>query len=129
VREGLIPRNPARGEDLRLAVRRERRYGLELDEAWSLIEAAGDVDRQPTESDQLRTQILELRDKGLDWKAIGKRAGKAPTTCMYHAQRPERRPVPLRRAVAATLTLAGLRVGELCALNCAHVDLAHRVIR
>ena len=33
VREGLIPRNPAHGEDLRLAVRRERRYGLELDEA------------------------------------------------------------------------------------------------
>jgi integrase len=129
VREGLIPRNPARGEDLRLAVRRERRYGLELDEAWSLIEAAGGVDRQPTETDELRTQIIELRDEGLDWKTVAKRVGRSPTTCMYHAQRPDPRPVPLRRAVVATLTLAGLRVGELCALNCAHVDLAHRVIR
>jgi len=129
VREGLIPRNPARGEDLRLAVRRERHYGLELDEAWSLIEAAGKSDRQPTETDMLRQEILELRDRGLDWKAIGRQVGKAPTTCMYHAQRPEPRPVPMRRAVVATLTLAGLRVGELCALNCAHVDLAHRVIR
>jgi integrase len=129
VREGLIPRNPARGEDLRLAVRRERQYGLELDEAWSLIEAAGEVDRQPTKADRLRAEILELREQRLDWKAIAKRVGRAPTTCMYHAQRPDPRPVPLRRAVVATLTLAGLRVGELCALNCAHVDLAHRVIR
>jgi integrase len=129
VRDGLIPRNPARGEDLRLAVRRDRHYGLELDEAWSLIEAAGALDQEPTATDQLRAQILELRDHGLNWKTIGNRVGKAPTTCLYHARRPEPRPVPLRRAIIATLTLAGLRVGELCALNCAHVDLAHRVIR
>jgi integrase len=37
--------------------------------------------------------------------------------------------VPLRRAIVATLILGGLRIGELCALCCAHVDLAHRVIR
>jgi hypothetical protein len=46
VRDGLILRNPARGEDLRLNVRREHRYGLELDEAWSLIEAAGRLEHQ-----------------------------------------------------------------------------------
>jgi integrase len=129
VREGLIPRNTARGEDLRLAVRRDRHYGLELDEAWSLIEAAGALDRQPTAADELRARIVELRAQGRDWKSIGKQVGKAPTTCMYHAQRTDPRPVPIRRAIVATLTLAGLRVGELCALNCAHVDLAHRVIR
>jgi len=123
VRDGFIPRNPARGEDLRLAVRRERHYGLELDEAWSLIEAAGTLDRQLTPTDELRARILELRTQRLDWKAIAKRVGKAPTTCLYHAQRPDPRPVPLRRGIVATLTLAGLRVGELCALNCAHVDL------
>lgn len=129
VRDGLIPRNPARGEDLRLTVRRERHYGLELDEAWSLIEAAGELDREPTPSDQLRVRISELRDKGLDWKEIGARVGKAPTTCLYHARRTASvRPVPIRRAIIATLTLAGLRVGELCALNCAHIDLAHRVV-
>ena len=40
VREGLLARNPAEGEDLRLEVRRERKYGLELDEAMSLVDAA-----------------------------------------------------------------------------------------
>lgn len=129
MREGLIGRNPARGEDLRLAVRRDRRYGLELDEAWSLIEAAGALDQRPTASDKLRLSILELRDEGLDWNAIGARVGKASTTCIYHAQRSAPRPIPIRRGIVATLTLAGLRVGELCALNCAHVDLAHRLIR
>jgi integrase len=129
VREGLIARNPARGEDLRLAVRRNRRAGLELDEAWSLIEAAGALDRQPTPTDELRARILELRDEGLDWNTIGGLVGKASTTCIYHARRPDPRPIPIRRAIVATLTLAGLRVGELCALNCSHVDLAHRVIR
>jgi integrase len=129
VRDGIIPRNPARGEDLRLAVRREHRYGLELDEAWSLIEAAGDLDRRGTRADQLRREIITLRAEGLDWAQIGARVGKAPTTCVYHAQRPDPRPAPLRRAIIATLTLGGLRIGELCALACAHVDLAHRTIR
>jgi integrase len=129
VRDGQIARNPARGEDLRLAVRREHRYGLELDEAWSLIEAAGELDRQGTRADQLREQVIALRAQGLGWAPIAARVGKAPTTCIYHAQRPDPRPAPLRRAIIATLTLGGLRVGELCALNCAHVDLAHRVIR
>ena len=31
--------------------------------------------------------------------------------------------------VVATLTLAGLRVSEFCALNCEHVDLARRELR
>jgi site-specific recombinase XerC len=39
------------------------------------------------------------------------------------------RPVPRYRPVLATLTLAGLRVSELCALNCEHVDLARRELR
>ena len=94
-----------------------------------LIEAAGLVDRKSTNGDKLRARILELRAGGLGWTQIGARIGKAPATCMYHAQRPDPRPPPLRRAIVATLTLAGLRVGELCALNCAHVDLTHRVIR
>ena len=129
VRDGHLARNPARGEDLRLAVRREHRFGLELDEAWSLIEAAGQVDRQGTRSDELREQIVALRAEGLGWAEIGARVGRAPTSCIYQAQRPVPRPVPLRRAIVATLILGGLRIGELCALHCAHVDLAHRVIR
>jgi integrase len=37
--------------------------------------------------------------------------------------------VPRYRPVLATLTLAGLRVSELCALNCEHVDLGRRELR
>jgi len=37
--------------------------------------------------------------------------------------------MPRLRPVVATLTLAGLRVSELCALNCEHVDLARRELR
>jgi site-specific recombinase XerC len=34
--------------------------------------------------------------------------------------------MPRYRPVVATLTLAGLRVSELCALNCEHVATAWR---
>ena len=37
--------------------------------------------------------------------------------------------MPRYRPVVATLTLGGLRVSELCALNCEHVDLARRELR
>ena len=37
--------------------------------------------------------------------------------------------MPRLRPVVATLTLAGLRVSELCVLNCGHVDLARRELR
>jgi hypothetical protein len=47
VREGLLARNPAEGEDLRLEVRREKKFGLELDEAMSLVDAAGSLDQRP----------------------------------------------------------------------------------
>lgn len=129
VRDGVLAHNPARGEDLRLAVRREHRHGLELDEAWSLIEAAGQLDRHGTRADRLREQIIALRAEEARWTEIAARVDKSPATCIYHAQRPAPRPVPLRRAIVAMLTLAGLRIGELCALDCAHVNLAHRVIR
>jgi integrase/recombinase XerD len=129
VREGLIPRNPAVGEDLRLEVRREKRYGLELDEAMSLVEAAGTLDQRPGPSDELRRQIVAMRGQGKKWKAIATELDLAETTAMYHAKRAAPRPMPRFRPVVATLTLAGLRVSELCALKCEHVDLARRELR
>ena len=39
------------------------------------------------------------------------------------------RRMPRYRPVIATLTLAGLRVTELCELNCEHIDLARRELR
>ena len=129
VREGLIPRNPAVGEDLRLEVRREKKYGLELDEAMSLVEAAGTLDQRPGPSDELRRQIVAMRGKGKKWKAIAAEIHIGETTAMYHAKRAAARPMPRFRVVVATLTLAGLRVSELCVLNCEHVDLARRELR
>ena len=129
VREGLVPRNPAVGEDLRLEVRREKKYGLELDEAMSLVEAAGTLDQRPGPSDELRRQIVAMRGKDNKWKAIAAALDIAETTAIYHAKRAADRPMPRFRPVVATLTLGGLRVSELCALNCEHVDLARRELR
>ena len=53
----------------------------------------------------------------------------AESTAIYHANRVAARPLPRFRPVVATLTPAGLRVSELCALNCEHVDLARRELR
>jgi hypothetical protein len=70
VREGLLARNPAEGEDLRLEVRREKKYGLELDEAMSLVDAAGKLDQRPGPKDELRRRIVSMRATGKAWKAI-----------------------------------------------------------
>jgi integrase len=129
VREGLLARNPADGEDLRLEVRRERKYGLELDEAMSLVDAAGMLDQRPGPRDELRRRIVGMRSAGTAWKAIAAELAIAESTAIYHANRAAERPMPRYRPVVATLTLAGLRVSELCALNCEHVDLARRELR
>jgi integrase len=129
VREGLLARNPAEGEDLRLEVRRERKYGLELDEAMSLVDAAGTLDQRPAASDELRRRIVSTRATGKAWKAIAADLDIAESTAIYHAKRAADRPMPRFRPVVATLTLGGLRVSELCALNCEHVDLARRELR
>jgi integrase len=129
VREGLLPRNPAVGEDLRLEARREKKYGLELDEAMSLVDAAGSLDQRPGPSDELRRLIMKMRGKGNGWKAIAAELDIAESTAIYHAKRAADRPMPRYRPVVATLTLGGLRVSELCALNCEHVDLARRELR
>lgn len=60
-REGLIARNPAEGEDLRLEARREKKYGLELDEAMSLVEAAGTLDQRPAPSAERRAAPTNRR--------------------------------------------------------------------
>ena len=130
VREGLLTRNPAEGEDLRLAVRREKKYGLELDQAMSLVDAAAvKLDQRPSPKDDLRRRIIRMRATGEAWKAIGAELDIAESTAIYHASRVDERAMPRYRAVVATLTLAGLRVSEFCALNCEHVDLARRELR
>ena len=109
-------------------MRRERKYGLELDETMSLVDRrAGSTSAAP--SDELRRRIVGMRATGKAWKAIAAELDIGESTAIYHAKRATERPVPRYRAVVATLTLAGLRVSELCALNCEHVDLARRELR
>jgi integrase len=129
VREGLLARNPAEGEDLRLEVRREKKYGLELDEAISLVDAAGTLDQRPPPNDEMRRRIVAMRATGTAWNAIAAELAIAESTAIYHAKRAADHSMPRYRPVVATLTLAGLRVGEFCALNCEHVDLARRELR
>jgi transposase-like protein len=94
VREGLLERNPAEGEDLRLEVRRERKYGLELDEAMSLVDAAGRLDQRPAPSDDLRRRIVSMRATGKAWKAIAAELDIAESTAIYHAKRATDRRMP-----------------------------------
>jgi integrase len=108
---------------------REKKYGLELDEAMSLVDAAGKLDQRPPPSDELRGRIVAMRATGKTWKAIAAELDIAESTAIYHANRTVARPMPRYRPVIATLTLAGLRVSELCALNREHVDLARRELR
>src|SRR3954452_12156596 len=85
VREGLLARNPAEGEDLRLEVRREKKFGLELDEAMSPSAAAGTLDQRPAPKDGLRPQIVRARETGKTWKAIAAQLEIAESTAIYHA--------------------------------------------
>jgi integrase len=66
-------------------------------------------------------------DAGLEWKAIAARLGIAPTTAIYLydcLDTGDAPPVGVRRAIIATLGLAGPRVSELCQLDNQDVNLA-----
>lgn len=108
-----MARNPAEGEDLRLETRREKKHGLELDQAMALVEAAGRLDQRPAPGDELRRRILDMRAAGKVWKALAVDLGIAESTAMYHANRVAGRPMPRyrSRSTASTSTWpAELRV-------------------
>jgi integrase len=112
--------------DLRLEVRREKKYGLELDGAMSLVDAAGKLDQRPAPSDELRRRAVRMRATGKAWKATAADLESPTRPPATTPTAPAERPMPRYRPVVATLPLAGLRVSDLCALNCEHVDLASR---
>jgi integrase len=127
---GWIDRNVARGRRTREPLERRRNSGaLEVDEFLDLIEAADQLDHRHRPLTLERASFVrELRDNaGISWKRIGEHVGVAPTTAMYlyeidpDADGPTCGP---RRAIIATLGLAGLRVGELCELNNQDIHLA-----
>jgi integrase len=125
-----IDRNPARSRRMREPPERRRRSGaLDLDEFLSLLEAASQLDfrRHSARTLERANFIRALRDDaGLGWKAIAKRLKLAPSTVFYLygcQQDPDTLVVGRRRAVIATLGLAGPRVTELCQLDNKDMDL------
>lgn len=120
---GWVERNVARGRRTREPLERRRNRGvLDVEEFATVLTAASQLDgrHSPTTMEKAERARL-LRDHvGLEWKAIAAILRVAPTTAIYLYGCAEAEDGPTcgpRRAVIATLGMAGPRVGELCALN------------
>ena len=130
VEHELIAANPATGRRRRLKVAAPRRTWLMPDEVFDLINAAERIDRaiRPATRENA-VRVRRMREQGRTFRQIAAEFGLAvSTTCRLAGlslDAPGRSP---RRAIIATLALAGLRAGELCELRWRDVDLAHRVI-
>lgn len=127
---GWVERNVARGRRTREPLERRRNRGaLDVEEFVTLLTAASQLDgRHSPATVEKAERVRLLRDQvGLEWKAIAARLQVAPTTAIYLYGCTEDEGGPTcgpRRAVIATLGLAGPRVGELCALDNQDVSLA-----
>lgn len=127
---GWITRNPARGQRTREPSERRPPGGaLDVDELLSMLEAATqlDNDRHKATTMEKAARVRDLRDGArLEWKSIAAQIGVAPTTAIYLYGCHDDAPDPtfgVRRAIIATLALAGPRVTELCQLENQDVDL------
>jgi integrase len=125
---GWVTRNVARGRRTREPVERHHHSALEVDEFLVLLEAADQLDRPHKPATFVRAaQVQRLRDREqLSWQEIAAHVGVTRSTAAYLydcclSNGPHIGP---RRAVVATLCLAGLRVSELCALDWQDVDLS-----
>jgi integrase len=119
---GWVDRNVARGRRMREPRERRRNRGaLDVDEFLDLLEAADQLDRRHRPATLERgAQVRALRDEaGLEWKAIATKLKISTGTAvyLYDARAESLASHGPRRAIIATLGLAGIRVGELCALN------------
>jgi integrase len=127
---GWIDRNVARERRTREPLERRHNRGvLDLDEFTALLDAARQLDnRHLPQTLERAEQVRLLRDQaGMGWKQIGERIGVAPTTAMYlHGCRDHDAAAACgpRRAITATLGLAGPRVTELCLLDNGDINLA-----
>lgn len=79
---------------------REKKSGLELDEAMSLVDGAGKLDQRPAPSHDLRRRIVTMRATGKTWKAIAAELDISESTAIYHANRATERPTRYRPVVA-----------------------------
>ena len=133
VRHGLIESNPLNDPDCYLRAARPKRSFLQVPQLEAVFAAA----RQ-----------IEAESRGLGWPEVRAiRKSTAPATRLAREYKvsdtlirkirrgevwtagPERRRNDVSRlALIATLTLAGVRISELCKLDGAHVDLPRRQI-
>jgi integrase len=129
VEHELIAANPATGRRRRLKAAAPRRTWLMPDEVVDLINAAERIDRAvrpATRENAIR--VRELREQDCTFRQIAAELELAVSTACRLAGLPLDTPAKgPRRAIVATLALAGLRAGELCELRWRDVDLAHRV--
>jgi integrase len=128
---GWITQNVARARRMREPPQRRRATGaLDVDEFLDLLDAAGRLDgsRHKEETIERAAVVQDLRDRqGLNWSEIAQRMNVAAASAVYlygvaHEDAHPRYGV--RRAIIATLGLAGPRVSELCLLDNVDVDLA-----
>jgi integrase len=126
---GWVERNVARGRRTREPLERRRNRGaLDVDEVLTLLEAADQLDNhhQPATLEKA-ARVRRLRDDARwEWKTIATELRVAPSTAMYLygcEQDPDAPACGPRRAIIATLALAGPRVSELCALDNQDINL------
>lgn len=110
--------------------RRRDAGALDVDEFLDLLEAARQLDggRYKHGTLERAAHVRELRDQErLQWSEIAGRLRVAPATAVYLYRCVDEDEAPkwgVRRAIIATLALAGPRVTELCLLDNRDVDLA-----
>jgi integrase len=126
-----VERNIARSRRMREPrTPRPTRGVLDVDETLALLEAADDLERRRHSPFTLERaeQVHALRDhQQLRWHDVARQLGIAMSTAIYLYSCLDEHPEPssgARRAVVATLALAGPRVSELCSLNVRDLDLA-----
>lgn len=127
---GLIQTNPAAGKARRLKVIKRRQTWLMPDQALDMIDAAERIDRKNKPETREKAERLQaLRAGGMMLKQAAHQLGLRPPTANYLAGlKLTAREVSVRRAIIATLLLAGLRVTELCALQWQDIDFVNRRI-
>lgn len=127
---GWVTQNVARGKRMRETPERRRVTGaLDVDEFLDLLAAAIRLDgaRHKDETLERAAFVQDLRaNRRLGWSEIARRMGIAAASAVYLHRVANEDPLArygVRRAIIATLGLAGPRVGELCLLDNVDVDL------
>lgn len=129
VRRKLLAHNPAADDELRLKAGRPRRTWLMPDQALDLIDAAERIDgtHNPTTCELAAQVQLLMRANAYTLTKAASAVGRSKATTSRLAKIDLDSPTPsVRRAIVATMILAGPRAAEVCELRWRDVDLVNR---